>query len=157
MLRYILVDFDDDFLINKIFEILDCCGNQMYEDFGLNHWLPSYSLNAIRNDCFNKFVFIVFDDEKKRYVATFQMYIKENNSLYIRKVATHPDYYGKGVGGKNLDFIESFAKKLGLSSICLDVYNKSVQAIRFYLSKGFWVTGKKTTRRFEVLLMKKEI
>lgn len=157
MLRYILVSAEDKELLGHVFDILNGCGEQMFKVRGLEHWLPPYPVEAIGKDCVDKLVFLVFDTEKDKYVSTFQMYKNENGSLYIRKVATHPDYHGHGIGKKNLAFMESFARRMGMSAMELDVYDKSEQAVRFYLSNGFVVTGKKETRRFEVLLMRKEI
>ena len=157
MLRYTLVNADDEELLNHVLNILNSCGLQMFKDYGLEHWLPAYSLASIKKDCEDKFVFLVFDTERRRYVSTFQIHKSNIDSLYIRKVATHPDYYGCGIGGKNLKFIESFVQRMNFSAIELDVYDKSEQAIHFYLSNGFLVTGRKATRRFKVLLMRKEI
>lgn len=157
MLEYILVNTSDNDLLIHIYDILKECGIQMFKDYGLEHWLPAYSIDSIKKDCLDKFVFLVYDIDENKFISTFQMYISENDSLYIRKVATHPKYYGRGIGRRNLEFIKLFAKKLKLSSIELDVYDQSKQAIRFYQSNGFVVTGKKATKRFEVLLMKKVI
>ena len=155
MLNYIFVTSEDTVLIEKVYEILDACGTQMYSDLGLNHWIPAYPADAIKKDCEDKFVVLTWDTESKSYTSTFQMYLTEDRNLYIRKVATRPNLYGKGVGRKNLAFIADFAMKMGAAKICLDVYDKSENAISFYKKDGFVVTGKQKTRRFEVLLMEK--
>lgn len=77
--------------------------------------------------------------------------------MYIRKVATTPLYYGRGIGKQVLEFITDFSKKINIGTIALDVYDKSEQAIKFYLNNGFVVVGKRATRRFQVLLMEKNI
>ena len=112
MLRYTLVNADDEELLNHVLNILNSCGLQMFKDYGLEHWLPAYSLASIKKDCEDKFVFLVFDTERRRYVSTFQIHKSNIDSLYIRKVATHPKYYGRGIGRRNLEFIKLFAKKL---------------------------------------------
>lgn len=69
------------------------------------------------------------------------MYKNSDSSLYIRKIATLPQYEGKGIGKRNLLYIEQFAIKNGCSRICLDVYIKSKGAISFYSHLGFKEIG----------------
>lgn len=157
MLKYILLTQKNLNLLQECYNILKQCGETMFKEHGLEHWLPPYPLESIQNDCLDKLVFLVFDEIENKYVSTFQGYLSDNHSLYIRKVATIPDYQGKGVGKKNLAFIENLCKKLRINAIELDVYDKSEQAVGFYLANGFVVTGKRPTRRFEVLLMRKDI
>ena len=78
-------------------------------------------------------------------------------SLYIRKIATLPQYEGKGIGKRNLLYIEQFAIKNGCSRICLDVYIKSKGAISFYSHLGFKEVGTKRSIRFKELIMKKQL
>lgn len=160
MLQYTLVTKDNCALIEVVFDILRKCGEQMYQDNGFEHWYPAYSMDAIRDDCHNKMVFLVWDKEQSEYVSTFQIYLEKNQVkplVYIRKVATTPLYYGRGIGKQVLEFITDFSKKINIGTIALDVYDKSEQAIRFYLNNGFVVVGKRATRRFQVLLMEKNI
>lgn len=144
-------------LIVNVFDILRACGHEMFEKDGMEHWIPDYPIEAIEKDCDDKFVVLGYDEERKKYTSTFQMYLDDDRNLYIRKVATHPDYQGLGIGKKNLEYVFGFAKKLGCEKVCLDVYDKSKAAIDFYLHNGFRITGKKATRRFEVVLMEKSM
>lgn len=144
-------------LLENIYCILSACGHDMYERYGLEHWIPDYPLENIEKDCQDKFVVLGYDEEKKQFVSTFQMFLDEDCNLYIRKVATLPAYQGRGIGKKNLEYINDFARKLGCEKICLDVYDKSEDAIKFYLHNGFQITGSRKTRRFEVLLMEKSV
>lgn len=155
MLNYILLKSENTDLIQECYKILEQCGELMFKEHGLDHWLPPYSIDNIYKDCADKLVFLVYDDIEKKYVSTFQGYLNDDFSFYIRKVATIPEFQGKGIGRKNLEFIEDLCRKLRINAIELDVYDKSEQAINFYLANGFVVTGKRPTRRFEVLLMKK--
>ena len=66
-------------------------------------------------------------------------------------------YEGKGIGKRNLLYIEQFAKKNGCSRICLDVYIKSKGAISFYSHLGFKEVGTKRSIRFKELIMKKQL
>ena len=66
-------------------------------------------------------------------------------------------YEGKGIGKRNLLYIEQFAIKNGCSRICLDVYIKSKGAISFYSHLGFKEVGTKRSIRFKELIMKKQL
>ena len=63
----------------------------------------------------------------------------------------------KGIGKRNLLYIEQFAIKNGCSRICLDVYIKSKGAISFYSHLGFKEVGTKRSIRFKELIMKKQL
>lgn len=123
----------------------------------LFHWIPSYSRKKIRRDCDNYLVMLVFDDEKNDYTSTFQMYINEDHNLCVRKIATLPSYEGNGIGGRNMKYMENYARQQNCSSICLDVYSKSKGAIGFYLHNGFKVVGTKRSIRFKELIMEKQL
>jgi biotin carboxylase/N-acetylglutamate synthase-like GNAT family acetyltransferase len=141
--------------IKIVFQILSACGHDMYNNRGLEHWLPDYPIEAIEKDVKDKFVILVYDTLSGEYISTFQMYLESDDSLYIRKVATLPEWQGRGIGKKNMLFVNDFARKLHCKKVCLDVYDKSQESIDFYLHNGFKVTGKTKTRRFEVLLMER--
>lgn len=123
----------------------------------LFHWIPSYSKRNIRKDCKNKTVVLVWNEELNDYTSTFQMYKKSGTSLYIRKIATLPKYEGKGIGKRNLLYMEQFAINNGCTKICLDVYIKSKGAISFYLHFGFKEVGIKRSIRFKELIMEKQL
>lgn len=154
--QYIIVKSTDDFSINVIFGILRKCGYNMAKK-GLFHWIPSYSRKAIRKDCETKTVVLVHDDVINDYTSTFQMYVNTDGNLYVRKIATLPQFEGKGIGGRNLRYMEEFARQNGCEKICLDVYIRSKGAIGFYRHHGFVETGEKRSIRFKELIMEKRL
>lgn len=155
--RFIIVDSHNSEYIGIIFHILRKCGYNMALTKRLFHWIPSYSKRNIRRDWQTKTVVLVWNEELNDYTSTFQMYKNSDSSLYIRKIATLPQYEGKGIGKRNLLYIEQFAIKNGCSRICLDVYIKSKGAISFYSHLGFKEVGTKRSIRFKELIMKKQL
>lgn len=155
--RFIIVDSRNSEYIGIIFHILRKCGYNMALKKRLFHWIPSYSKRNIRKDCKNKTVVLVWSEELNDYTSTFQMYKKSGTSLYIRKIATLPKYEGKGIGKRNLLYMEQFAINNGCTKICLDVYIKSKGAISFYLHFGFKEIGIKRSIRFKELIMEKQL
>ena len=93
----------------------------------------------------------VKDVESKEYFHTFQLDIIKNEERYIaeiNKFATVPKLIGKGIGSKSVRFIEDFCIKNEINIITLEVYDKSIDSVKFYKSKGFVITGDKKTKHF---------
>mgnify|MGYP003296357434 CR=1 FL=1 len=85
------------------------------------------------------------------------MYKTLDGNLYVRKIATLPKYEGKGIGKRNLSYMEQYAKDMNCPKICLDVYEKSKGAIAFYQHFGFKTVGTKRSIRFKEIVMEKKI
>lgn len=156
MEEYILVKSNDKEYINEIYKILFRCGMHMLKQ-GLFHWVKPYSRNAIKHDCETRQVILVKDTETESYTSTFQMYVNGENNLYVRKIATSPHLEGKGIGKRNMLYMETYAKERGCPKICLDVYKKSPRAVNFYKKFGFIIKGTRRARFFSEFIMEKVI
>jgi GNAT superfamily N-acetyltransferase len=161
----------EDAKIKKVYEIIKNSGQDMFHNQGLSHWKTPYPIESIRRDCLDREVFLIKDMDKDEYVNTFQLefinydssrILSNNNNkkdvvAYINKFATIPQMAGKGVGKRSIDYIETYCKSKGISKLCLDVYEKSEHAIRFYKNRGFSIIGQKPTKHFVVYLMEKQL
>lgn len=156
MEEFILVKNTDDLYISEIYKILFQCGLNMAKK-GMFHWVKPYSKQSIRKDCANKIVVLVRDSSTREFTSSFQMFVNEEGNLYVRKIATSPKYEGKGIGHRNMQYMEDFARKNGCSKICLDVYKKSLRAVGFYEKLGFEIKGETKARFFSEYIMEKEI
>lgn len=156
MEEYIVVKPSDEQYINEIYKILFRCGMNMAKQF-LFHWVKPYSKAAIMNDCETKTVVLVKDKSTGVYTSTFQMFVNDEGNLYVRKIATRPDYEGKGIGKRNMQYMENYAKEKGCPKVCLDVYKKSPRAVGFYKKFGFVVTGETKARFFSEYVMEKKV
>lgn len=156
MEEYIRVNRDDDAYINEIYKILFRCGINMSKKL-MFHWLKPYSKSLIKNDCNTNNVILVKDKTTGRYTSTFQMFVNEHGNLYVRKIATSPEFEGMGIGRRNMQYMEAYAREQGCPKICLDVYKKSLRAIKFYEKIGFVVVGEKKARFFSEYIMEKVI
>jgi ribosomal-protein-alanine N-acetyltransferase len=95
-----------------------------------NPWTHNYFKTGL-ND-----VFLVFGEEE---VEGFLVACVCQNidKAVILKLAVHPDYRGKGIGGKLLrECLESLTQR-GIGVVELDVEFKSKAAIRLYEKYGF--------------------
>jgi GNAT superfamily N-acetyltransferase len=156
---------NDDSKITEVYEIIKNSGEDMFRNQGLIHWRTPYPIESIRKNCSEREVFLAKDLDKEQYVHTFQLEfiytsienkIDENVAI-INKFATDPHIAGRGIGKQSMDFIEDYCRSKDTSKLCLDVYEKSEHAIKFYKDRGFSIIGEKTTRHFVVYLMEKNI
>lgn len=142
--------------IFKVAQILQKCGKDMAHKSDLHHWdnlylktLAIVAYGSLKND-----VYLVLSDNKP--IATFQIR-KVGPSVIFQKLATLPDYSGKGIGTFCLSEIEKIAKNSSSNKIICEVYDKSENAISFYLKRGFKVCGEKETLKYKELKMEKEL
>ncbi len=141
-------------LVHAVYDILRLCGEDMYENQGLVHWRTPYPLERIVDDCKNKEVYLVTEENEP--IATFQLSSK-GNMMELSKFGVLPNKSGQGIGGKCMRNMEDMCKTRGFKGICLDVYDKSEVAIRFYEKHGFVRRGVHSTRYFQVLEMEKKL
>ena len=142
--------------LKKVVDILYKCGKDMAAKYDLHHWDNSNFKNwlivfmcALKND-----VYLVFD--KENAVATFQTR-KNSGKLLFQKLATAPEFSGKGVGSFCLKQIETIACESGCSEIICEVYDKSKHAISFYENKGYVAYGTVETLKYNELKMMKKL
>ena len=162
---------NEDVKISEVYEIIKNSGENMFLNQGLIHWRTPYPIESIKKDCTEREVFLIKDLDKNKYVHTFQLkftyftslhilFNKENTKIIvanINKFATIPQLTGTGIGKQSMNFIENYCRSKDVSKLCLDVYEKSEHAIRFYRNRGFRIIGKKPTKYFKVYFMEKQL
>ena len=140
----------------KIPDILYACGRDMAKRYALHHWdnsriktLAIVFYCAIKNK-----MFLVYED--KTPVATFQVR-KNGDTLLFQKLATLPQYEGRGIGSFCINEIETMGRDLKCTDIDCEVYSESKRAIQFYEHKGYCRYDVRKTLKFEEILMKKTL
>lgn len=65
--------------------------------------------------------------------------IKENgnDAMEVKRMFTLPEYRGKGIAGKLLAELESWATELGAKRVVLETGKKQVEAVRLYERSGY--------------------
>ena len=136
--------------------ILYECGKDMANKYDLHHWDNSHFKNliivalcALKNN-----VFLVYDD--KSPVATFQTR-RIGQSYLFQKLATSPEYAGRGIGTFCLCEIERLGKDENCKEIICEVYELSEHAKKFYEHKGYVVYDAVNTLKHRELKLKKEL
>lgn len=141
--------------LSKVAGILYSCGKDMAKKYELHHWNNSKLKCAVivLICCVRNNIYLVYDSEGKA-VATFQT--KENgDNMRFCKLATSPDYSGKGIGSFCLDTIELYAKNRGCKKVCCEVYDKSIHAIEFYKHRNYVECGEEKTLKYTEIKMEK--
>ncbi len=95
-----------------------------------------YSDPALEKD-FDKpgysFFLLELDGKNAGYAG---LELKEDQTAHLHKIYLSPNYQGKGLGKKLMQFIIDFAKKTGAHSLTLHV-NRHNKALQFYQAVGF--------------------
>lgn len=140
----------------KVADILYKCGKDMSAKYDLHHWDNPRIKNwiivflcALKNE-----IYLVYCGEK--CVATFQTR-KKDDSLLFQKLATSPDYAGKGIGSFCLDAIEDIGRKSSCKKILCEVFDKSEHAKAFYEKRGYTAYGETTTLKYREIKLKKDL
>lgn len=60
-----------------------------------------------------------------------------SEQFYIHRLAVHPEYQGKGIARKLMDFAEELGRKQKKKSIRLDTFSKNTQNQNFYELRGY--------------------
>lgn len=140
----------------KVSNILYACGKDMAQKSDLHHWNVSrlkmlmivvwYNLS---ND-----TYLVYEGETAK--ATFQVK-KLDDTMAFQKLATAPQYSGKGLGTFCLQEIEQIAKAAGCKEVICDVYDKNTDVKVYYEKRGYHQYDIGETRNYTILKLKKEI
>ena len=140
----------------KVSRILHKCGKDMAAKYNLHHWDNSHVKNwIIIALCMMKNqIYLVCDN--KIPVATFQTR-KMAQSYLFQKLATSPEFAGKGIGTFCLNEIECLAKSENCREIICEVYDRSEHARMFYEHKGYLVYGETDTLKYKELKLRKEL
>jgi len=59
------------------------------------------------------------------------------NNIYIHRLAVHPEYQGKGIARKLMDFAEEKSRVEKRTSVRLDTFSKNHRNQRFYEQRGY--------------------
>jgi len=84
-------------------------------------------------------IFVVTTNE--HIVGTVSYSKKDQDQLYIRSMAVHPDYQKRGIGLFILKKINELAKRKNIKMISLETSKPLKRAIKFYKNFGFNFTG----------------
>ena len=66
---------------------------------------------------------------------------KNDNNVYIHRLAIDPEYWGKGYAQQLMDFAEGYARKNNYESVRLDTFSQNTRNQKFYETRGYQRLG----------------
>ena len=134
--------------IEAIIEITKACAKTMIAN-GIYQWNEHYPTHAAFKKDINRDELYVleFDGRVKGTIVISSLmdeeYIpikwltKNENNIYIHRLAVHPELQGKGYAQKLMDFAEQFAIDNNYTSIRLDTFSQNKRNQKFYELRGY--------------------
>ena len=136
------------FDVDSILDITKSCAAHMIEN-GIYQWNEHYpDRESFVDDAKNNELYIYTENEKivacislcdkmDDVYSSVNWETKDENNLYIHRLAVHPDFQKKGVGKSLMDFAEKFAQEKKYKSIRLDTFSMNKRNLKFYESRGY--------------------
>lgn len=134
--------------IDCIISITKACAKAMVAD-EIYQWNAHYpNVSVFQNDIVRKELYVLEIDLKVIgciVVSTFmdseyepiKWLTSTNNSIYIHRLAVHPNRQGKGYAQYLMGFAEQFAIDNNYKSIRLDTFSKNKRNQKFYELRGY--------------------
>lgn len=112
-------------LLDEDLAIRDGAEHSFYAQFN--------KINKIRE------VVVAYENERSVGCGAFKEY--EPKTAEIKRMYVLPEMRGKGIAGKILSELESWAKELNFSECVLETGKKQPEAIRLYHKSGYEITS----------------
>lgn len=134
--------------LKEIKALTESCAIAMQQK-GIFQWNEHYpSLEKLEADVQKQELYVLKKDEEVRGIVVLTSFMdeeyipiewltKSGNNLYIHRLATHPDVWGRGYGQALMDFAEDFAREKGFISVRLDTFSQNKRNQRFYENRGY--------------------
>jgi ribosomal protein S18 acetylase RimI-like enzyme len=116
---------------------------------GLKHWNSVYpGTELIRKDLENGRIYLVRDRKVCKGMVTLDETEPEdyrqlefpsgrNKPLYLKNLAVHPQWQGKGIAGLLIDYVSKLALEKGFDCIRIDVFNSGENSIKLCEKQSF--------------------
>ncbi|WP_105618014.1 GNAT family N-acetyltransferase [Vallitalea okinawensis] len=132
-------------LIKQCVEVMNRRGNDQWDEYYpnmdvINDDIESGDLYILKDNHHIQGIITLNDKQEKEYLD-IQWEYSEGRQLIVHRLAISPNYQGRGLGDKLMQFAEEKARELGYDSIRLDTYVKNKKAIYFYEARDYIKRG----------------
>ncbi len=139
--------------LERVVEITNACAKHMISQ-NIFQWNEHYPNKEIfQEDVQNKTLFVINVDSKIAGCICISPKIDDvykkvkwltltDKNMYIHRLAVHPDFQGKGLAIKLMDFAEQLTLKKKYKSIRLDTFSGNTKNNKFYKLQGYTKLGK---------------
>lgn len=134
--------------IENLLVMTRACARHMIAN-GIYQWNENYpSYEAFKNDIELDQIWVLKDEGKiigSVVITTIEdeeydevvWLTPQGNSLYIHRLAIHPDYQGQGLAQQLMNFAENYAKEENYASVRLDTFSLNKRNNVFYQKRGY--------------------
>lgn len=132
--------------VSSIVELLNKVTLNLHQK-NINQWVYPWNSEEINMDIINRNIYVIVEDNL--IIGTFSLKIVsinavipiiKSNNLYLYRIAILPEYQGKNIGLKLIDYackISRDSKKI----LYLDCWAGNINLKNFYLNAGFYFCG----------------
>ena len=134
--------------IPEILELTKACAHHMSEQ-GIFQWNAHYpSSGAFKKDISRNELYkleksgiivgiIAITPLMDKEYKPVNWLTKNDNNVYIHRLAVHPDHQGQGYAQELMSFAEDLAYQKKYTSIRLDTFSKNLRNQKFYEQRGY--------------------
>ena len=138
--------------LEGIYKLTQACALDMISK-GIYQWNESYPpKNKLKEDIQKGELYCIADKAEVIGIVVITEYedkvykdikwlTEQGESVYIHRLAVHPDNQGKGYASELMDFAEGFSLSMGHKSIRLDTFSKNLKNNTFYKKRGYKQLG----------------
>lgn len=140
--------------LNQILQLVKACAEKMRGE-GIYQWsedYPSYKIFRRDIERGELFVFseiqgldglekivgcIVISEMMDEFYKEIEWITENSKHYYIHRLAVHPEYQGRGIARKMMDFAENLGIQNKMVSVRLDTFSKNKRNQKFYEARGY--------------------
>lgn len=121
----------------EIYEVLKLCGSDLY-----NQSINNEAALAKLSDKFSKYGNFVTANLNSKLVgfAAFYCNDERNRTGFLSMIVIRKEYQNSGFGGELLNHVANVCKMNGMSFLKLEVAAENINAQKFYLKHGFYLS-----------------
>ena len=145
MIKIELAEIND---LEDIMKMIHNCANDLISKniFQWNEKYPSRDIFLADIEKRNLFIFkkdsgvigcLALSYDKDIEYNDIKWLTKDDENLYVHRLAVDPKFQKQGIGGLLMDFAEDYARDKKLKSVRLDTFSKNERNNRFYKSRKY--------------------
>ena len=138
--------------IKRIVEIANACADHMISK-GIFQWNKDYpNKETFKNDLDQGTLFTIEDKHEilgcicislniDEFYKSVKWITETNKNVYVHRLAIHPQYQGRGLALKLMNYANEFAIQNNCESIRLDTFSGNPRNNKFYILQGYTKIG----------------
>tara|TARA_B100001057_G_C22689073_1_gene887008 strand:- start:409 stop:912 length:504 start_codon:yes stop_codon:yes gene_type:complete len=138
--------------IKRIVEIANACADHMISK-GIFQWDKDYPNKETFKTDLDKGTLFTIEDKHEilgcicislnidEFYKSVKWITETNKNVYVHRLAIHPQYQGRGLALKLMDYANEFAIQNNCESIRLDTFSGNPRNNKFYTLQGYTKIG----------------